>query len=86
MDKNNFVSYIGKISGRKYVADLSMLKEIMKTNGIREFKYALNFNTGRIHENVGYNNEPTSPASEDDIKLYNSLIVEYEKHFKLTSK
>lgn len=84
MDKNNLVSYIGRISGHKYIADLSMLKERM--NGIREFKYALNFNTGRIHEGVGYNNEPTSPASDGDIKLYNSLIVEYEEYFKLTSK
>lgn len=86
MDKNNLVSYIGRISGRKYIADMSTLKEIIKINGIREFKYALNLNTGRIHENVGYNNEPTSPASDDDIKLYNSLIVEYEKYSKLTSK
>lgn len=52
MDKNNLVSYIGKISGRKYIADMSTLKEIMKINEIREFKYALNLNTGRIHENV----------------------------------
>lgn len=76
MDNNNLVSYIGKVSGHKYVADLNMLKTRM--NGIKEFKYALNFYTGRIHEGVGYNNEPTSPASDSDIKLYYSLIVGYE--------
>lgn len=41
MDNNNLVSYIGKLSGHKYVADLNMLKTRM--NGIKEFKYALNF-------------------------------------------
>ena len=77
MNNNNLVSYIGRVSGHKYVADLSMLKTRM--NKTKEFKYALNFNTGRIHEGVGYNNEPTSPASDSDIKLYNSLIVGYKE-------
>lgn len=72
MNEKNLVSFIGEVSGYEYIADMNLLRK--GRYGERYFEYALCHSTGTMRTGTGYNGELTSPASNSEIKLYNSIL------------